>query len=101
MEFESSMKVHFTYRIPAGETAPVDSLLAIIGKEGEDISLLSGKPAEATPAADTKPTSEAVAVPETTKESSSVATSLPKSGNNDASFKRHDDRRNRCNLVEK
>jgi pyruvate/2-oxoglutarate dehydrogenase complex dihydrolipoamide acyltransferase (E2) component len=35
MEFESSMKVHFTYRIPAGETAPVDSLLAIIGKEGE------------------------------------------------------------------
>jgi pyruvate/2-oxoglutarate dehydrogenase complex dihydrolipoamide acyltransferase (E2) component len=35
MEFESSMKVHFTYGIPAGETAPVDSLLAIIEKEGE------------------------------------------------------------------
>jgi carbonic anhydrase len=84
-----SMKVHFTYRNPAGETA-VDSLLAIIGKEGEDISaLLSGKPAEATQLRRAKPTSEAVAVPETTKESSSVATSLPKrsSGNNDASFK--------------
>jgi pyruvate dehydrogenase E2 component (dihydrolipoamide acetyltransferase) len=26
--------------IPAGETAAVDSLLAIIGKEGEDISAL-------------------------------------------------------------
>jgi pyruvate dehydrogenase E2 component (dihydrolipoamide acetyltransferase) len=81
MEFESFNEGTLLHiGIPAGETAPVDSLLAIIGKEGEDISaLLSGKPAEATPAADTaKPTSEAVAVPETTKESSSVATSLPK-----------------------
>jgi pyruvate dehydrogenase E2 component (dihydrolipoamide acetyltransferase) len=81
MEFESFNEGTLLHiGIPAGETAPVDSLLAIIGKEGEDISaLLSGKPAEATPAADTaKPTSEAVAVPETTKESTSVATSLPK-----------------------
>ncbi|MFV8352383.1 2-oxo acid dehydrogenase subunit E2 [Flavobacterium sp. XS2P14] len=81
MEFESFNEGTLLHiGIPAGETAPVDSLLAIIGKEGEDISaLLSGKPAEATSAADTaKPTSEAVAVPETTKESTSVATSLPK-----------------------
>ncbi len=81
MEFESFNEGTLLHiGIPAGETAPVDSLLAIIGKEGEDIStLLSGKPAEATPAADeAKLASEAVAVPETTKESSSVATSLPK-----------------------
>ena len=81
MEFESFNEGTLLHiGIPAGETAPVDSLLAIIGKEGEDISaLLSGKLAEATPPADTaKPASEAVAVPETTKESTSAATSLPK-----------------------
>jgi hypothetical protein len=33
------MKEHFTYCIPEGETAAVDSLLAIID-EGEDISAL-------------------------------------------------------------
>ncbi|MFV8332992.1 2-oxo acid dehydrogenase subunit E2 [Flavobacterium sp. GSP14] len=81
MEFESFNEGTLLHiGIPAGQTAPVDSLLAIIGKEGEDISaFLSGKPAEVTPAADTaKPTSEAVAVPETKKESTSAATSLPK-----------------------
>jgi pyruvate dehydrogenase E2 component (dihydrolipoamide acetyltransferase) len=81
MEFESFNEGTLLHiGIPAGETAAVDSLLAIIGKEGEDISaLLAGKPAEATPAADeVKPASEAAAVPETTKESSVVATSLPK-----------------------
>ncbi|MFV8355232.1 2-oxo acid dehydrogenase subunit E2 [Flavobacterium sp. XS1P32] len=81
MEFESFNEGTLLHiGIPAGETAPVDSLLAIIGKEGEDISaLLSGKPTESTPAVDTaKPTSEAVAVPETTKESTSATTSLPK-----------------------
>jgi pyruvate dehydrogenase E2 component (dihydrolipoamide acetyltransferase) len=45
---------------------PVDSLLAIIGKEGEDISALLAKPAEATQPDTAKP-SEAVAVPETTR----------------------------------
>jgi pyruvate dehydrogenase E2 component (dihydrolipoamide acetyltransferase) len=82
------MKVHFTYRIPAGETAPVDSLLAIIGKEGEDISaLLWENQQRQLSCRQAKPTSEAVAVPETTKESSSVATTKRSSGNNDASFK--------------
>jgi pyruvate dehydrogenase E2 component (dihydrolipoamide acetyltransferase) len=49
MEFESfNSGVLLHIGIQEGETAPVDSLLAIIGKEGEDISaLLSGnKPAE-------------------------------------------------------
>ena len=41
MEFESFNEGTLLHiGIPAGETAPVDSLLAIIGKEGEDISAL-------------------------------------------------------------
>ncbi len=51
MEFESFNEGTLLHiGIQAGETAPVDSLLAIIGKEGEDISaLLAGgdAPAEA------------------------------------------------------
>jgi pyruvate dehydrogenase E2 component (dihydrolipoamide acetyltransferase) len=45
MEFESFNSGTLLHiGIPEGETAPVDSLLAIIGKEGEDISeLLQGK----------------------------------------------------------
>lgn len=44
MEFESFNSGTLLYiGIPEGETAPVDSLLAIIGKEGEDISgLIAG-----------------------------------------------------------
>jgi pyruvate dehydrogenase E2 component (dihydrolipoamide acetyltransferase) len=39
MEFESfNSGVLLHIGIEAGQTAPVDSLLAIIGKEGEDIS---------------------------------------------------------------
>ncbi|MBA5794101.1 2-oxo acid dehydrogenase subunit E2 [Flavobacterium sp. xlx-214] len=46
MEFESFNAGTLLYiGIQEGETAPVDSVLAIIGKEGEDFSaLLSGKP---------------------------------------------------------
>lgn len=55
MEFESFNEGTLLHiGIPEGETAPVDSLLAIIGNEGEDISaLLSGDaaPAAAAPAA--------------------------------------------------
>ena len=45
MEFESFNEGTLLHiGIPAGETAPVDSLLAIIGDEGEDITaLLAGK----------------------------------------------------------
>ena len=70
MEFESFNSGTLLYiGIPEGETAPVDSLLAIIGNEGEDISaLISGKgtsaPAEnasqpATPASEKSETPEA------------------------------------------
>ncbi|MGM8363744.1 2-oxo acid dehydrogenase subunit E2 [Flavobacterium sp. ARAG 55.4] len=54
MEFESFNEGTLLHiGIPEGETAPVDSLLAIIGDEGEDISaLLSGGDA---PAATEKP----------------------------------------------
>ena len=64
MEFESFNEGTLLHiGIQAGETAPVDSLLAIIGNEGEDISaLLAGgdaptaeaPKAEAAPAAETK-----------------------------------------------
>ncbi|SDX98078.1 pyruvate dehydrogenase complex dihydrolipoamide acetyltransferase [Flavobacterium degerlachei] len=52
MEFESFNEGTLLYiGIPAGETAAVDSLLAIIGEEGEDISsLLAEKPATTTTA---------------------------------------------------
>ncbi len=45
MEFESfNSGVLLHIGIPEGESAPVDSLLAIIGKEGEDISALINPP---------------------------------------------------------
>ena len=49
MEFESFNEGTLLHiGIQAGETAPIDSLLAIIGNEGEDISaLLAAKPAAA------------------------------------------------------
>ena len=77
MEFESFNEGTLLYiGIQAGETAPVDSLLAIIGNEGEDISaLLAEKPAE-TPAKE-----EAPIASEVKKEETSVAAStasLPK-----------------------
>ncbi|HLP64554.1 pyruvate dehydrogenase complex dihydrolipoamide acetyltransferase [Flavobacterium sp.] len=58
MEFESFNSGTLLHiGIEAGKTAPVDSLLAIIGKEGEDISaLLSGTSASSTPKAEEKPT---------------------------------------------
>jgi pyruvate dehydrogenase E2 component (dihydrolipoamide acetyltransferase) len=41
MEFESFDEGTLLYiGIPEGETAPVDSLLAIIGDEGEDVTAL-------------------------------------------------------------
>ena len=70
MEFESfNSGVLLHIGIEAGQSAPVDSLLAIIGKEGEDISgLLSGAtPAlavQAAPVAEAPATTQAaVAIP--------------------------------------
>ena len=58
MEFESFYDgVLLHVGIQEGESAPVDSLLAIVGKQGEDISALlaGGAPkAEAAPVAETK-----------------------------------------------
>ncbi len=72
MEFESFNAGTLLYiGIQEGETAAVDSLLAIIGTAGEDISaLISGSAvAEATPSTST---------PEVSTSSTPVATSLPK-----------------------
>jgi pyruvate dehydrogenase E2 component (dihydrolipoamide acetyltransferase) len=67
MEFESfNSGVLLHIGIEAGQSAPVDSLLAIIGKEGEDISsLLSGAApvAEAAPVEATPATSASAAIP--------------------------------------
>ena len=59
MEFESFNEGTLLYiGIQAGETAPIDSLLAIIGNEGEDISALIAGGATATPATETAPVAE-------------------------------------------
>jgi len=73
MEFESFNEGTLLHiGIPEGETAPVDSLLAIIGDEGEDISaLLSGGAAAAPEAAEAK--SEAPAKEEETKKEEAPA----------------------------
>src|SRR6187431_2428403 len=56
MEFESFNEGTLLYiGIPEGETAPVDSLLAIIGKEGEDVSALIAGGSVAPAAAESAP----------------------------------------------
>lgn len=79
MEFESFNEGTLLHiGIQAGETAPVDSLLAIIGNEGEDISaLLAGGD---TPAAEA-PKTEAAPAAETKTETAApakAAAELPK-----------------------
>ncbi|MBP4136461.1 pyruvate dehydrogenase complex dihydrolipoamide acetyltransferase [Flavobacterium geliluteum] len=81
MEFESFNEGTLLHiGIQAGETAPVDSLLAIIGSEGEDISaLLAGgdAPAAEAPKAETKEAPAAEAKTETAAPAK-AATELPK-----------------------
>ena len=56
MEFESFNEGTLLYiGIQAGETAPIDSLLAIIGNEGEDISALIAGGAKEAPATEATP----------------------------------------------
>ena len=81
MEFESFNEGTLLYiGIKEGETAPVDSLLAIIGKEGEDISALIAGGAtaapvkEETPAAATEAKKEEPAAPVL---AATATTSLP------------------------
>ncbi|MFV8326615.1 2-oxo acid dehydrogenase subunit E2 [Flavobacterium sp. ZS1P14] len=83
MEFESFNEGTLLYiGIPEGETAPVDSLLAIIGNDGEDVSaLIAGKTTTATEEA--KPAAaETATAPEVKKEETTApapaAASLPK-----------------------
>ena len=69
MEFESFNSGVLLYiGIPEGESAPVDSLLAIIGKEGEDISALISPPTPeggASKVAETPISEESKSVPTT------------------------------------
>jgi pyruvate dehydrogenase E2 component (dihydrolipoamide acetyltransferase) len=86
MEFESFNAGTLLYiGIPEGQTAPVDSLLAVIGNEGEDISeLIAGgateikaeAPVEATKTEDT--TTAPVADIKPTTDNEQPTTSLPK-----------------------
>ncbi|MBP1224279.1 pyruvate dehydrogenase complex dihydrolipoamide acetyltransferase [Flavobacterium sp. 1355] len=87
MEFESFNEGTLLHiGIQAGETAPVDSLLAIIGKEGEDISaLLASADAPAASSEASEPKADAPAAAETKTETaapapkaSGQATELPK-----------------------
>ncbi|MDR7369316.1 2-oxo acid dehydrogenase subunit E2 [Flavobacterium aquidurense] len=82
MEFESFNEGTLLHiGIQAGETAPVDSLLAIIGNEGEDISaLLAGgdAPAAEAPKAETKEAPAAEAKTETAAAPAKAAAALPK-----------------------
>jgi len=65
MEFESFNEGYLLHiGLQEGETAPVDSLLAIIGDEGEDFSALLSGDAAAAPAADAEPATEAPAAEE-------------------------------------
>ncbi|GAA3764788.1 pyruvate dehydrogenase complex dihydrolipoamide acetyltransferase [Flavobacterium ginsengiterrae] len=86
MEFESFNEGTLLHiGIQAGETAPVDSLLAIIGNEGEDISaLLAGGDAPAASSEASEPKADAPAAETKTEtaapapEASGLAAELPK-----------------------
>ncbi len=82
MEFESFNEGTLLHiGIQAGETAPVDSLLAIIGKEGEDISaLLAGGDAPAASSEASEPKADAPAAEAKTETAApaKAATELPK-----------------------
>jgi pyruvate dehydrogenase E2 component (dihydrolipoamide acetyltransferase) len=77
MEFESFYEGTLLHiGIEEGETAPVDTLLAIVGEEGEDISgLLDGGAAEEKPAAESK--EEAKQEESAQEESSSEGAEIP------------------------
>lgn len=77
MEFESFNEGTLLYiGIPEGETAPVDSLLAIIGKEGEDVSALISGGSVAPVVAESTPAPVEVKTAEVT--APAPAASLPK-----------------------
>ncbi|MHB1147008.1 MAG: pyruvate dehydrogenase complex dihydrolipoamide acetyltransferase [Lutibacter sp.] len=78
MEFESFSEGTLLYiGLKDGESAPVDSLLAIIGKEGEDIDAILKEFKAATPGAskapETSKTPEATKTPEAAEKSAEIA----------------------------
>ena len=78
MEFESFNSGTLLYiGIKEGETAAVDSLLAIIGKDGEDISGLISATAEAPAEVKTEAPTQTVETP-TEAKTEAAPTSLPK-----------------------
>lgn len=101
MEFESFNSGTLLHiGIHEGETAPVDSLLAIIGAAGEDISgMLSGATTAAKVEENTTPVPE---LNPTTNNSQPTTAALPK-GVVVVTMPRlrHHDRRHRSQLVEK
>jgi pyruvate dehydrogenase E2 component (dihydrolipoamide acetyltransferase) len=77
MEFESFNEGTLLYiGIKEGETAPIDSLLAIIGNEGEDISALIAGGATAAPASEAAPATTEVKT-ETTAPAAATSAALP------------------------
>ncbi len=74
MEFESFYSGTLLHiGIPEGDGAPVDSLLAIIGEKGEDISgLISGAPATEIPAIAQQPAKESVEPTASSKADASI-----------------------------
>jgi len=84
MEFESFNEGTLLYiGIPEGETAPVDSLLAIIGKEGEDVSaLIAGgsapAPAESAPVAPEAKAPEATSAPAAALPKGVIVVTMPR-----------------------
>ena len=80
MEFESFNEGTLLHiGIPAGETAPVDSLLAIIGKEGEDISaLLAGNSADVSSKEEASSSDVKSDLSQAAKVEEPATTSLPK-----------------------
>lgn len=79
MEFESfNAGTLLHIGIPEGETAPVDSLLAIIGKEGEDISALLAGGSSSEEVKATSEMKEEVAETPTTNDTPQTTAGLPK-----------------------
>ena len=76
MEFESYLDGTLLHiGVQQGQTAPVDSLLAIFGKEGEDISKLLAEPEKGAPAKATEEVKEAAV--EAPRLATAVPTPLP------------------------
>ncbi len=80
MEFESFNAGTLLYiGIPEGETAAVDSLLAIIGKEGEDISQYTNPQATATPVKEVESSVvEQTPLPKTSETASLIVVTMPR-----------------------